>query len=230
MNAPEPRPNAEHQTQTVYESLMRSVLRVIKEMPKEWKRMKEVEQDGVLARLDYEVKDAVRKAVELIAADGRPNIVVELEQVTFKDGVKATVKMTRGGESRHELADAVGGNVILVIADAQPYTKGERPAAEPEQQDLNLGKNVEHAMTDAEKKAAEEEKEARDEPGCLASLHEIGFEVTAEEIAGWTIEQIVEARAFAAAYKNMQDGEQLPVPELLKGKKRQNDQNTAGLD
>jgi hypothetical protein len=204
-------------TDTVYESLMKSIIRVIKEMPKTWKQLKEGEQDMVIAKLDYDVKEATRNAVLLIAADGRPNIVVELEQVVFKDGVKATVKMGKAGEARHELADAVGGSVILVIADAQPYTKGKRPEAEPEQQGLNLD-GLQKQADEHTRQLEEEEQAKRDEAGCHIALADAGFDITAEEIAGWTLEQITEARACADALQNQEDGEEITLPPHLIGR------------
>lgn len=201
-----------------YETFMKETLRAVKEMPKPWKQLTESQQDAVLAQFDYGAKQCLRQAVEIIAADERPNIKVELEQVTFKDGIKATVKMGKTGESRHQLADAVGSTVILVIADPGPFIKGEKPKPEPQQADLNLGGKIADAMTDAEKKEAEELKAARDEDGCFTALAEAGFDITAEEIAGWTIEQITEARACAAALADMEDGEEIQLPPHLIGR------------
>lgn len=223
MNAPAgPGPNDEKDvvtktTDTCYEALMKSIIRAMKEMPKPWKQLKEGEQDGVIAKLDYDVKEALRSAVMLIAADGRPNIVVQLEQVVFKDSIKATVTLSKAGESRHQLADAVGGSVILVIADAQPYTKGKRPEPEPEQQGLNLD-GLQKAADEHTRQAEEEEKAKRDEAGCHIALADAGFDVTAEEIGGWTLEQITEARACAAALMNQEDGEEITLPQHLIGR------------
>lgn len=201
-----------------YETFMKEALRAVKEMPKVWKQLNERDQDALLAQFDYGAKQCLRQAVEIIAADERPNIMVQLEQVTFKDGIKATVKMGKAGESRHQLADAVGQHVILVIADPGVFIKGEKPKSEPAQKDLKLERKIDEGMTDAAKKEAEELKAARDEDGCFKALVAAGFNVTADEIEKWTLEQITEARACAAALAEQQDGEEIPLPAHLVGR------------
>ena len=229
---------------THYEIMMKGILRIVKEMPKHWRKMTEGEQDVAIAQFDQEVKEALRNAVIDIAADGRASILVELEQVVFKDGIKAAVKLGRNAESRHQLADAVGSAVVLVLADARPYTKGERPKGEPAQKDLTLGMAVSDAIGDAAKRAEEaakkkkedeyeaekkkksedgaaaEARAARDEAGALNDLVEAGFNITAAELTTWTLEMIVDARACAAAFMAAEDGEEINLPPILQGRQK----------
>ena len=165
----------------------------------------------------------------MIAAEERPNIMVELESVVFKDEIKAVCKMPREGSSRHELADCVGNRVLLVIAKANTHTDGERPSPEPDQGNLALGKTMDDAFKHAEaedeeeaKRKAEEEAKLRKETeeACIAAFHATPFEVTAEDVADWTVEEITEARAFIAAYESRKNGDKLPVPPHLQGKRK----------
>ena len=51
-------------------------------------------------------------------------------QVAVKDNIKVVIEFSKQDEQRHELVDAQGHMVALVLADAQPFT-GERAPAEP---------------------------------------------------------------------------------------------------
>ena len=140
-------------TQSVYEFLFARIIDVLKSAQKNWRSMNKDEQDEVIAQLDDHVRDAIAQAVTLIAADSRPNVVMQLQQVTFKDGVKATLVMAGGADARHQLADAVGGAVVLVLVDEAPYMQGERPQGEPAQADLELAAAMENALDAAETQA-----------------------------------------------------------------------------
>lgn len=114
-------------TGTHYENLMRKLLVVVRGMPKTWKQLTEVQQDNVLIEFDNYVKEALRNAVRDMAGADFPAIPATLDQVVIKDGFKAVLKMGQAIPHRHELADAEGTTVILILADASEYIKGVRP-------------------------------------------------------------------------------------------------------
>lgn len=218
-------------TGTHYENMMRKLLVVVKGMPKTWKQLTEVQQDNVLAEFDQYVKESLRNAVRDMAGADFPAIQATLDQVVIKDGFKAVLKMGQSIPHRHELADAEGTTVTLILADASEYVKGERPKAEPMQQDLGLGAAIDGSMTDAERAQKEEDerlakeheeivRKERDEDGAIAQLKEVGFDIQPEEIAKWSIEEISEARACAVALKNQKDGEEVVLPPILTGRFR----------
>ena len=62
--------------------------------------------------------------------------MAEVEQVTFKEGVKAVLKMMNTPES-HELADKAGGIVMVVISDGATYMElGDACHGESDQRPL----------------------------------------------------------------------------------------------
>ncbi len=240
MNAPiGPEPGPENDeialidraTLTARQKLLKKLVVVLKGIPKAWKQLTEEQQDNVLAEFDRYVIDGIRDIVVEIAGHTFPKVIGQLDQVVVKDGVKAVVKMGKSIEHLHELIDAEGTAIILMLADASDFTKGERPRGESAQQDLGLEQRIDSAADDAAREQEEEgtrlaEEHAaeiakqRDEAGCLAQLKEVGFEVTAEEIAAWTIEEITEARACAVALKKQKDGEEVTLPAILVGRFR----------
>jgi hypothetical protein len=99
--------------------------------------MSESEQRDQIERCRNAAHNLVANAVKIIASEGRKAIVGNLLQVTRKDTIKAVCEFAKTDEMRHELFDAQGSIVLLVVADAEPF-KGERAPAEaiPDQSDL----------------------------------------------------------------------------------------------
>ena len=102
-----------------------------------WHLRSESEQRELVSQVDYQAGDMVRKAVEIIAAGGQPTIKATIKSVVIKDGMKATLNLSRSDPRRHDLADAVGTRVLVIVADADQFT-GERAAVEitPDQGDF----------------------------------------------------------------------------------------------
>lgn len=99
----------------------------LKQQQKPWEQMSEAEQADLIAQAEMAAGDMVRRAVRMIAAEGRKVIVAQLEQVTVKDGIKAVVTLSKHDACRHDLVDAQGKDVLIVVADAGDYmgAKGE---------------------------------------------------------------------------------------------------------
>lgn len=81
-----------------------------------WSKLRESEQAAVLRGLHGDIKDVVRDAVKIIAANARVTFRAQVEKVEFKgmDDVKASLKLVNTPES-HALADSAGGFVTVVI-------------------------------------------------------------------------------------------------------------------
>lgn len=93
----------------------------IKNLPKVWAEMTETEQTDII----YAAVDAgtslVRKAVAIIAKDGRPTITAHLDKVTVKDEIQAVISLSKSDELRHALVDSQGQSVLIVVVDADNY-------------------------------------------------------------------------------------------------------------
>lgn len=114
--------------------VMASAMRQLRANDKPWLRMPEAAQKNVIEQVKADVREAIGKAVEIIATDDRTRFVASVESVTFKDGVKAVLTMGNSMAS-HELADTAGGRVYIVIEDPGRYTQasGNVPQADPDQ-------------------------------------------------------------------------------------------------
>lgn len=107
--------------------------------PLPWNMQTEEQQRDAIAKVTSACTHAVEKAVAIIAADGRQVIAATLDQVTVKDEIKAVCKVSKSDALRHDLMDATGYSVLLVVSDASAF-KGERKAAlpDPDQPDIPI--------------------------------------------------------------------------------------------
>lgn len=114
-----------------------------------WHERSEADQRDTVHQVETAVQRVVRTAVELIAAQGLRTIKATLEQVTVKDGIKATLTMSKFDEERHTLIDATGATVLVVVADPEQFT-GERAPVEikPDQPEFSAGVPVVHSEPD----------------------------------------------------------------------------------
>lgn len=105
------------------------LLDILRNHTKSWGELTEDEQRTLAADVQERCEYVVAKAVNLLAADGRPVIEGHLESVTVKDGFKAVITMSKEHALRHSLVDAQGFAVLVVVTDADQY-KGEKAPVE----------------------------------------------------------------------------------------------------
>lgn len=125
--------------ETMRGDLVATIIDEIKAAPDVWAKMGQAQQDEVIWRVTNRVESVTRQAVNIIAAEGRKVITSTLEQITAKDGIKATCILGKHDPNRHELLDSVGKAVLIVVADAEQYKGGDIPRGEDEQRPLDLG-------------------------------------------------------------------------------------------
>lgn len=136
---------------TLLGDLMKIVIDEIKALPKVWQELSQSKQDGVIERVDKRVREAVTVCVELIASNGRSTIPAALEQVTVKDGIKGVVTVSKTDPKRHELTDAVGRAILIVVADPSDHFGGSGSVkSDPDQQALPMGEGGDDAATEGE--------------------------------------------------------------------------------
>lgn len=102
------------------EFLLGEILKVatkqIRAMSVPFAAMREGEQSAVLLRMADDIRSIVGEAIDVISSNARITFRAGVDQVVFKDGVKATLSMARG-DNAHALADIAGGFVTVVIED-----------------------------------------------------------------------------------------------------------------
>ena len=81
-------------------------------------------QQEVIDRLRSQVEAVVNEAVLGIAARAFTAVNATVESLTFKDGAKLVLTLQRTGDGVHQLADAVGGSVMVVLASSEEFVGG----------------------------------------------------------------------------------------------------------
>ena len=98
--------------------------------------LKEREQQKVLSNLESDIRSAIDDAIDLIASNARLTFRAAVDQVVFKDGVKAVLTMGKTDEA-HSLADAEGSYVTVVIEDRSTLLLvGDALDVDPDQKKL----------------------------------------------------------------------------------------------
>jgi hypothetical protein len=117
-------------------SMMKAATKHLKTLSKPWIDMKEGEQKRVLSTVQQDCRKAVQDAIDIIASNGRLTFQAAVDQVVFKDGVKAVLTLAKG-DWAHSLADAEGGFVTIVIEErSKLLQEGDALDVEPDQKSL----------------------------------------------------------------------------------------------
>lgn len=124
--------------ETMAGDLMQCLIDEFKTAPRVWQEMPEHQQQDVIYRVQERVQAAIRDAVQIIASANRPTIVATVESVTVKDGIKAVVTLPKSDAQRHELFDAAGMAVLLIVGgEGEFYGGSDQVKPDPDQPALN---------------------------------------------------------------------------------------------
>lgn len=125
---------------TIGRDLLQALVQEIKLLPDAWPKLSQKKQDDVIDRLRNRVETNVKMAVHLISAEGRTVVAGDLDQITIKDGVKAVVKFSSAAPNLHELYEASGKAVLVVVANPAQHTGGmDEVKGESDQRAMDLG-------------------------------------------------------------------------------------------
>lgn len=116
--------------------LIKASTKRFKDLAVPFNKLTQEEQETLLSRMADDVREVVKTAVRVICSDNRINFRAEVESVTFKDGVKAVLTMPKTKDA-HDMADAEGSTVMIVIEDGGRYLAlGNATEGEPNQKPL----------------------------------------------------------------------------------------------
>lgn len=102
-----------------------------------WHERSEADQQDTVHRVETFAREMVTKAVEIIAGHGRMVILAWIEKAEVREGIKAVLSLGRSDKHRHNLLDAVGSRVMIVLADADAFTGEQAPVGiTPDQSEL----------------------------------------------------------------------------------------------
>lgn len=117
-------------------AMIKAATKHMKTLSKPWIDLKEAEQKRVLATVQQDCRAAVRDAIDIIASNARVTFPAAVDQVVFKDGVKCVLTLAKG-DWAHNLADAEGGFVTIVIEErSKLLDEGDSLAVDKDQKSL----------------------------------------------------------------------------------------------
>lgn len=126
--------------QTIGKDLLSALVDEIRTLPDVWQKLSEQKQSDIIERCTKRVDYNVKRAVHLIASDGRIVVAGDVEQIVIKDGVKAVVKFGKNTANLHHLYESESNAVLVVVANASDFTGGmDDVKPDPDQQDLYGG-------------------------------------------------------------------------------------------
>jgi hypothetical protein len=208
-------------------NLLKTLITQIEKLPKPWLQLSQSEQERVIFHLREGVESSVRTVVKTIASGNFMNIPASVDSVTFKDGVKAVLKLAKGSDSTHMLADAQGGQVLIVIASPGEYIEGiENVKAKADQSELfeqhDIDVNTPQTIVTINPAPEMPAPDSGVPQTVFGLLRAIGVPVQFETVQGWTKEQLIVAAEWIGAYTDTPPGEMcaiarphwIPIPEL----------------
>jgi DNA segregation ATPase FtsK/SpoIIIE-like protein len=127
---------------TLGKDLLSALVLEMKMMPDTWVKLSEKKQNDIIDRLRNRVDASVKMAVHLIAANGRTVVQGDLDKITIKDGAQALIKIGKSVAALHELAEAQGQAVLLVLSGGEgQYTGGmDEVRGESDQRAFEMGR------------------------------------------------------------------------------------------
>ena len=126
--------------ESIGRDLLQALVTEIKLLPDVWPKLSQQKQNDVIDRVRGRVDANVKMAVHLIASEGRTVVSGDLDQITIKDGVKAVVKFGSSAPNLHELYEASGKAVLVVVANPAQHTGGmDEVRGEADQRAMDLG-------------------------------------------------------------------------------------------
>lgn len=126
--------------ETIGKDILQALVQEIKLLPDVWVKIPKAKQDDVIDRLRNRVETNVKMAVHLVASEGRTVVAGDLDQITIKDGVKAVVKFGSSAPNLHELYEASGKAVLVVVSNPAQHTGGmDEIKGESDQRAMDLG-------------------------------------------------------------------------------------------
>lgn len=116
-----------------------TMLELFRHRPALWESMQEAEQRDVARIIHNCCVGAISEACAIIASEGRPSISAKLEKCAFKGGTFAIALKAMGGpELAAEIAELDGHEVLIISADAAPFSSPRQPATMADQAPLEF--------------------------------------------------------------------------------------------
>lgn len=117
------------------------LLEIVKRMQKPWDAHSQHEKRDLVAQLEHIATIVARKAVDVIASNGKTSVKAILEKIAISDKTMITLKL--GSMSPEEQDSAISAlfhsqkkNVMIITADVDQFMGKRREHVEPDEEEL----------------------------------------------------------------------------------------------
>lgn len=126
---------------TIGRDLLERLVLECRMLPDVWPKLTRQKQEDVIGRLRTSVESAVTMAVHLIASNNRTAVTATLDKLaTGKNGIQASLLLSKTCPARYELLDAQGKEVLIIVADADDHMGDtDSVKGEDDQRAMDLG-------------------------------------------------------------------------------------------
>lgn len=126
---------------TIGRDLLERLVLECRMLPDVWPKLTKQKQEDVIERLRASVETAVTMAVHLINSNKRTAVPALLDKfVTGKNGLQASLSLSKTCPARYELLDSQGKEVLIIVADADDHMGDlEGVKGEEDQRAMDLG-------------------------------------------------------------------------------------------
>lgn len=110
--------------QLTAETLGRDILQAMLDEIKlhvSWNGMPAAAQHQMIERLRKRTRTLIEEGLNVLFRGHYPAIPAELDSITIKNGISAKITIAKGQKDWHELADAQGTQILLIVADPEQY-------------------------------------------------------------------------------------------------------------
>lgn len=170
-----------------------------------WRKLDTLSQDSMISRLRDRVTVEVSRALRVILAGDYPACAATLTGVTFADGIAVKLRVDKTAHHRHELADATGQSVLVVMANPGDHLASmETVRARAKQGDLFGGvapdtvigdEMADEAITETAYSGVVGEGEPSDD--LVTLLRRCELDVTFNDTARWGPDERAQAMQWA---------------------------------
>lgn len=113
---------AEMALDSIGRQLLEALVEQLKVAPETWAKMTQIQQDQTIDRLRERVLNVVENALSMLFSGHYPSCTAQLVSLTVKDEIRASLTVAKSMQNLHELADAVGRSVLVVVASPEDFT------------------------------------------------------------------------------------------------------------
>ncbi len=170
---------AEIAASAVGRTLLKAMSDELERQTTAWRDMREIDQHQALERMRQAVRLAVTDALRVIFGQDMPAVPATLDGLSSKGTISMRLTVAKTAANRHELLDAVGTQVVILIGNPDEYLQGlDEIKAKAQQPDLFTAPELPNLESDLG-----EDNEPK--PGCrgcgepIGALHKVDCPVRA---------------------------------------------------